>query len=77
MLRNLIYRLADHFAFQTEDARQYFSKKIADRGVVIPNPLAKEMKKDFSGEKNPRYCGGGKIGTAEEPQNAIAGIPVI
>lgn len=50
-IRNLIYRWADHFVFQTEEARQHFSKKIADRGVVIPNPLAKEMSKDFSGER--------------------------
>lgn len=50
-LRNLIYRLGDHFVFQTEDARQHFSKKIAGRGVVIPNPLAREMCKDFSGER--------------------------
>lgn len=64
MLRNLIYRLADHFVFQTEDARQYFSKKIADRGVVIPNPLAKEMKKDFSGERTHDIVAVGRL----EPQ---------
>ena len=64
MLRNLIYRLADHFVFQTEDARQYFSKKIADKGVVIPNPLAKEMKKDFSGERTRDIVAVGRL----EPQ---------
>lgn len=63
-LRNLIYRLADRFVFQTEDALQYFSKKIAERGVVIPNPLAREIKKEFVGKRNHDIVAIGRL----EPQ---------
>lgn len=63
-IRNLIYRLADHFVFQTEDARQCFSKKIAERGVVIPNPLAGEMQKGSAGERTRDIVAVGRL----EPQ---------
>lgn len=63
-LRNLIYRLADNLVFQTEDARRCFPKKIAKKGVVIPNPLAKEMEKDFSGERTHDIVAVGRL----EPQ---------
>lgn len=38
-VRNVVYRLADGFVFQTEDARDYFKGKIRRKGVVIPNPV--------------------------------------
>lgn len=38
-LRTLLYPRADGFVFQTEDAKNYFSRKIAERGCVIGNPL--------------------------------------
>ena len=38
IMKNL-YSKADGFVFQTEEAREYFSKKIQERSVVIPNPI--------------------------------------
>ncbi|MGG0413134.1 glycosyltransferase family 4 protein [Peribacillus simplex] len=39
ILRNLIYPLSSGYVFQTEEAKNYFSKEIREKGVVIPNPL--------------------------------------
>lgn len=63
-LRNLVYRMADRLVFQTEEARLCFPKKIADRGVVIPNPLAKNMVSVFTGERSHDIVAVGRL----EPQ---------
>lgn len=38
-LRKLLYKWGDAFVFQTQDAREYYSQDIQNRGVVIPNPV--------------------------------------
>lgn len=39
ILRKIFYRFSDGYVFQTEEAKQYFSKAIQKRSVVIPNPI--------------------------------------
>ena len=39
ILRFLLYRNADAYVFQTPDAKEFFSKSIQRRGIVIPNPI--------------------------------------
>lgn len=39
VLRKLLYKYADKYVFQTEEAMSYYSKKIQQRGYVIPNPV--------------------------------------
>ena len=39
----LLYRKSDGFVFQTDEASKYFSKKIQDRGVIIPNPINEDF----------------------------------
>lgn len=39
LLRFLIYRRADGYVFQTGQAREFYSKKIQERSVVIHNPV--------------------------------------
>ena len=34
-----IYSFADGFVFQTKDAQKFFSKRIQDKSIVIPNPV--------------------------------------
>lgn len=63
-LRNLVYRMADRLIFQTEEARLCFPKKIAERGVVISNPLAKNMVSGFTGERSHDIVAVGRL----EPQ---------
>ena len=39
MLRKWAYKKADAVVFQTEDAKNYYPKRIRGKGVVIPNPV--------------------------------------
>lgn len=43
------YPMADGFVFQTEDAKEYFNKRIQKKSTIIPNPISKEFieKDDF------------------------------
>lgn len=38
-VRDLIYNVADQCVFQTQEAKEHFSKRVQKRGVVIPNPI--------------------------------------
>lgn len=39
IMMKLTYNRADGFVFQTEDAKNYFEKKIQNKSKVIPNPI--------------------------------------
>lgn len=43
IIRDVVYADADNVVFQTPDGRVYFSKKIQEKGVVIPNPLKPDL----------------------------------
>ena len=43
ILRGLAYRFAAGAIFQTEEARDYFFKRLRNRSVVIPNPVKDEL----------------------------------
>ncbi len=43
MLRNFCYRKADGVIFQTQSAKEYFSKRIQEGSVVIPNPVKNDL----------------------------------
>lgn len=43
ILMKLLYPLADGFVFQTEEAKQYFSRNIQEKSTTIPNPIKKEF----------------------------------
>lgn len=46
------YPRADAAVFQTEDAKNTYPKCIADKGVVIPNPLKSGLPEPYHGERN-------------------------
>lgn len=53
-VRNYLYRYATKIVFQTNGAKDYFSKKIKDKGVVIPNPLKEGLPSRFEGNREKR-----------------------
>lgn len=63
-LRNLIYRLCQGFVFQTEQARDCFPEKIRSRGIVIPNPVRKDLPEPSSGQREKKIAAVGRL----EPQ---------
>jgi glycosyltransferase involved in cell wall biosynthesis len=43
ILRDKLYFISDGYVFQTDDARDYFSYKIKNKGAVIPNPIENDL----------------------------------
>ena len=43
MLRDFNYRRSKKIIFQTEGAKNYFSKKIREKGIIIRNPLKTDL----------------------------------
>ncbi|EQB22657.1 glycosyl transferase, group 1 [Dehalobacter sp. UNSWDHB] len=52
ILRKLLYRLANGFVFQTEEAKLFFSKDIQRRSIIIPNPLKEPLPEPYTGVRN-------------------------
>lgn len=42
-IRDKVYRKANYFVFQTEDAKKYFDSIIVGKAVVIPNPVSDNL----------------------------------
>ncbi len=58
-IRNFNYRFADIMVFQTPGAKAYFSKKIQDKGVIIPNPIKENLPAPYTGNRRKvivNYC---------------------
>lgn len=45
LLRNLFFKQADYYIFQTEEAKQFYPELIRKRSVVIPNPVKEGLPK--------------------------------
>ena len=62
ILRTLIYPRARGFIFQTEEARDFFSEPIRERGIVLDNPLELSTLPDvFTGEREKTVVGAGRL----------------
>ena len=66
ILRNLVYGMADKLVFQTYQAQYSFPKKLSDKGVVIPNPIKKELPEPYVGEREKTVVA---VGRLEEQKN--------
>lgn len=58
IIRNLLYKKADGWVFQTENAKNYFSSKIKNNGVIILNPLENKIPYRENVDKNKIVCVG-------------------
>ena len=68
LVMKILYPLADGFVFQTEDAKNYFNKKIQSKSVIIPNPIKETfIQQDiYTGEKDKIIV---NIGRLEKQKN--------
>ena len=60
-LRNWAYKRANRITFQTPDAVTYFPKKIADKAVVIPNPIDASVPERYEGIRSRRIVTVGRL----------------
>lgn len=56
-----IYPKADAIVFQTEDARNFFSQSVRDRGTVIPNPLSDSLPERYTGVRKKEVVAVGRL----------------
>ena len=61
LLRRIVYCRPNGFVFQTEGARQYFSKRIQRKSAVILNPLVSGLPEHFTGERTKRIVSVGRL----------------
>lgn len=62
MLRFLVYPFAKGFIFQTQEAADYFSRRIRSRGVVLDNPLDTErIPAPYEGARRPVIAAAGRL----------------
>ena len=67
ILMKILYSKADGFVFQTEEAKSFFSKKIQNKSVIIPNPInEKFIIEPFKGERKKEIV---SVGRLEEQKN--------
>ena len=67
LIMKLLYPLADGFVFQTKEAQEYFSKKIQNKSVIIPNPINEDfICKPYEGEREKIIVA---VGRLEEQKN--------
>lgn len=60
-LRNWAYRRANRITFQTPDGITYFPKQIADKAVVIPNPIDEAVPERYEGIRKKRIVTVGRL----------------
>lgn len=67
LIMKLLYPLADGFVFQTKEAQEYFSKKIQNKSVIIPNPINEDfICEPYNGEREKIIV---TVGRLEEQKN--------
>ena len=68
IIMKLLYPNADGFVFQTEEAKEYFSKRIKNKSTIIPNPIKKEFieRKLYMGKRDKTIV---SVGRLEEQKN--------
>lgn len=61
LTRLLAYELADGFVFQTNIAKQYFSKRIQYKSIVIANPIKANLPEPIKGIKSKKIIAIGRL----------------
>ncbi len=73
VLAKLLFRRADGIVFQTEEARQFFSKKIRDKSAVLMNPLHPDfMRERYEGERRHEVVTVGRLHSVKNHEMLIA-----
>lgn len=63
MIRDISYNFAYKVVFQTQEQREYFSKKIQKKGIIIRNPIRKNMPEPYVGQRDKRIVATGRLDT--------------
>lgn len=61
ILMRMTYKKADGFVFQTEEQKNYFTKKIQNNSIIIPNPIKDEFLEIVEREKQDIIINTGRL----------------
>ena len=71
-VKNFIYKFADGYVFQTNGAKNYYSKRIQEKGVVIPNPvIAGDIPEKWSGKREDIVVTVGRFELIQKRQDVL------
>ena len=77
ILMKLLYPKSNGFVFQTEDAKNFFSKKIQQKCTVIPNPINEEfMIKEYNGKRKKVIVNVGRLDKQKNQELLIRAFTV-
>ena len=72
IISRILMQLADGFVFQTEGAKQYYTKRIQAKSIVIPNPLlTDELPSVFNGARAKKIVTAGRLVKQKNHRNLI------
>lgn len=71
LLRNILYTRVDSIVFQTQEAMDYFNKRIRSKGTIIVNPIRNNLPTRYEGEREKRVVG---IGALVPQKNWTVGL---
>lgn len=66
IIRNIVYYFSEGYVFQTDEARNYFCRKIKNKGVVIANPIKPDLPDVYNGDRAKKIVA---VGRLEEQKN--------
>ena len=72
ILRILLYPFANRIVFQTEEAMNYFPNGIKKKGIVIPNPIRRDLPSPFIGSRKKVIVGVGSLGEQKNWRMALS-----
>ena len=61
IIRKLVYPLANGYIFQTDEAKNYFSNRIQDSAIVIPNPVKNNLPLSCRKKTKKEICAIGRL----------------
>lgn len=75
--RKVLYPFADYYVFQTEGEQQFFSKKIQNRSIVIPNPVNPNLPEVYQGERTKRFVAAVRLAPQKNLKMAIDAFKMV
>lgn len=78
LIMKILYSNADGFVFQTEDAKNYFSKRIQANSVIIPNPINPSfIQEEYKGKREKTIVTVGRLETQKNHKLLIDSFNLI
>lgn len=59
--RNLMFEIADTCVFQTQEAKEYFSKRVQKKGYIIQNPINPDLPTPYTGQRKKVVIAAGRL----------------